>query len=450
MKPRNPRNPLDPHHPRQNPARGRPARKGGFSTAALGVVALLIPPLALLASDGLRAALDFTSGVLSLVSLTSSVAWGLLATDRLFLTTRDRLMAQAVHRATAIASIGFLLLHVTLKIALGHVGLLGAVVPFGLGITGTSGLIGFGSLAGILMVLTAVTGAMRSAFTTPSRIAGRWRAVHMLAYPTWCSALVHGLYAGRPPAGWVVAMYALSLAGVAGALAVRALPRPVQRRIAARLAPLLARPENERTEPATAPVPPRPVTPPSYEAASYETAAYESAPYGTPAYGTPSYDVPSSGPASSGAAFEASSRETASIAAPSYEALPMHEAQAMHEARATQPPRAGRAPHEPLEETRQFEPAQALYEPPHDAPPRYRPAAPPSRTGAGTGISAAYRAVSLAPPPPPAAPPATRWPAPSPRPPEPLPRTAPATPYQPPAAGEPWHSPPGSAAGERP
>ncbi|MFE9117725.1 hypothetical protein [Streptomyces sp. NPDC007172] len=405
-----PRNPL---RPRQNAARGRPARRGGLSAAALGVVALLIPPLALLSSGALRAALDFTAGVLSLVSLTASVAWGLLATDRLFLTPRDRLMAQAVHRATAVASIGFLLLHVTVKIALGHVGLLGAVVPFGLGMTGASGLIGFGSLAGILMVLTAATGAMRSAFATPGRIASRWRAVHMLAYPAWCSALVHGLYAGRPPAGWVVTMYALSLAGVAGALAVRALPRLVKRRIAARLAAIRPRPESgrpqgERPEPA---VPPRPTTPPSFE------------PYEAP--GSPSSTAYGQSP------FE-----------PPYEPL----GATSYEARPTQSLRGAQPPEELLEGTRQFEQPRALYEPPHEAPPRYRPAAGQQVRGqAGTGISAGYRAVSLAP----SAPPPSRWPAPAPRPPEPLPAPAPSAPYQPPAAGEPWHSQPGSS-GERP
>ncbi|MFG3284036.1 hypothetical protein [Streptomyces sp. NPDC048111] len=406
MKPRHPLTPLRPHRPRQNPARGRPARRGGLSAAALGVVALLIPPLALLSSGALRAALDFTSGVLSLVSLTASVAWGLLATDRLFLTPRDRLMAQAVHRATAIASIGFLLLHVTVKIALGHVGLLGAVVPFGMGMTGASGLIGFGSLAGLLMVLTGATGAMRSAFATPGRIAARWRAVHMLAYPAWCSALVHGLFAGRPPAGWVVAMYALSLAGVAGALAVRALPRPVKRRIAARLSSLGPAQESEPA------MPPRPAAPPAREA--YE--APPEPPY-APAYGAP-YEQPAHGP----------------VGAPSYEARP------------TQPLPGAQAPPEVLAPGREFEHTRPLYEPPHEALPRYRPAPPEPRIDAGTGISAAYRAVSLAP----SAPPAPRWPAPSPHPPESLPAPAPSSPYQPPAAGEPWHAARPGSSGERP
>ncbi|MER6995038.1 hypothetical protein [Streptomyces sp. NPDC000410] len=209
--------------------------QGGLSVAAL----VLLPLLAIGGSDDFRAALDFTTGVLSLVSLTASVAWGLIATDRLLLSTRHRLLAQGIHRGTAVASLGFLLLHGTVKVSLGHVELLGALVPFGLGVTGTSGLIGFGSLAGLLMVIAASTGAARSALAGRSRIAGRWRALHMLAYPAWCSALVHGLYAGRPAATWVVVMYCLALTGVAAAVSIRLMPRPVQRRLADRVITLL-------------------------------------------------------------------------------------------------------------------------------------------------------------------------------------------------------------------
>ncbi len=219
----------------------------------LGAGALLLIPLLVLAgSDGFRAALDFTTGVLCLVSLTAAVVWGLVATDRLFLRSRQRLLAQAVHRATAVASVGFLLLHGTVKVALDHVPLLGALVPFGLGVTGGAGLIGLGSLAGLLMVVTGVTGALRSAFASPARVASRWRALHTLAYPAWCAALVHGLYAGRPPKPWVITMYCLCLVAVAGAVALRAAPPPVKREVAARLLALL---EPERGTP---PLPDRP------------------------------------------------------------------------------------------------------------------------------------------------------------------------------------------------
>ncbi|MEW2631497.1 hypothetical protein AB0903_07535 [Streptomyces sp. NPDC048389] len=196
---------------------------------------VLLPLFAVGGSDSFRAMLDFTTGVLSLVSLTASVAWGLLATDRLLLSPRHRLLAQGIHRATAIASLGFLLLHATVKVSLGHVSLLGALIPFGLGVTGTEALIGFGSLAGLLMVVAGTTGALRSALAGNIKVAGRWRPLHMLAYPAWCFALVHGLYTGRPAAAWVVTMYCLALAGVAAALCVRLMPRPVQRRIAERI-----------------------------------------------------------------------------------------------------------------------------------------------------------------------------------------------------------------------
>ncbi|MFD3975848.1 hypothetical protein [Streptomyces cyaneofuscatus] len=227
--------------------------QGGLTVTAL----VFVPLLAVAGSDGFRATLDFTTGVLSLVSLSAAVAWGLLATDRLFLSTRQRIICQGIHRATAIAALGFLLLHGTVKITLGHVSLIGALIPFGLGVTGTAGLIGFGSLAGLLMVVTAATGALRSAFAHPSPaatrlgqslgspreaggIAGRWRALHALAYPAWCAALVHGLYAGRAPATWVVVMYGLCLTAVAGALCLRLLPRPTKRRITDRITALMS------------------------------------------------------------------------------------------------------------------------------------------------------------------------------------------------------------------
>jgi hypothetical protein len=186
-----------------------------------------------------REFLNFGAGVLSLVCLSCSVIWGLVAQDRIVLNTRQRIVGQAVHRTTAVASIAFLLLHITTKIALDHTEVIAAVVPFSLGVTGIGGLIGLGSLAGLLMVFVGITGALRGTFATPAPVAARWRAMHMLAYPAWCAALVHGLYAGRQAKPVFVILYALSLLGVMGALALRSAPRPVKRRIADRVARLL-------------------------------------------------------------------------------------------------------------------------------------------------------------------------------------------------------------------
>ncbi len=226
---------MNPLTPRSRTNRSSPGPSRAARGALSGAVLLLIPLVVIVGSDSFRAALDFTTGVLSLVSLTCSIIWGLVASDRLFLSPKQRLLAQGVHRATAIAALGFLLLHGTVKLVLGHVSAIGALIPFSLGVTGTNGLIGFGALAGLLMITTGVTGALRSSFASPARsatIAGRWRALHMLAYPAWCSALVHGLYAGREAKPWVLAMYCLCLAGVTGALALRAAPLSVKRKVA--------------------------------------------------------------------------------------------------------------------------------------------------------------------------------------------------------------------------
>ncbi|MEW2316695.1 cytochrome b/b6 domain-containing protein [Streptomyces bauhiniae] len=218
---------------RSNSSLPKPGRSAyGVASA---VVLLLIPVVVLVGGSQFQEFLNFGAGVLSLVSLSCSVIWGLVAQDRVLLNTRQRIIGQAVHRTTAVSSIAFLLLHITTKIALDHTQLIAALIPFSLGVTGSGGLIGLGSLAGLLMVFVGVTGALRSNFATPAPVAARWRAMHMLAYPAWCAALVHGLYAGRQAKPIFVILYGLSLLGVMAGLALRAAPRPVKRRLADRL-----------------------------------------------------------------------------------------------------------------------------------------------------------------------------------------------------------------------
>ncbi|MGC5531543.1 hypothetical protein [Streptomyces sp. SR-10] len=406
--------------------------QGGLTVAAL----VFVPLLAVAGSDGLRATLDFTTGVLSLVSLSAAVAWGLLATDRLFLSTRQRIVCQGIHRATAVASLGFLLLHGTVKVALGHVSLIGALIPFGLGVTGTAGLIGFGALAGLLMILTAATGALRSAFAQPSPtaarlgqslgsprdpggIAGRWRSLHALAYPAWCAALIHGLYAGRAPATWVVVMYGLCLAGVAGALCLRLLPRPTKRRIADRIAELLGQ---------GPPAAPDPVL--------RESSASGGEPWSDPA----AWSEPDRDP-------RGTPVRPRTLSAPMPPAAPPPSAVpgSPHEA----PTETLYGSRPPLYEPSLYEPPprsadRIAFGPPDDLSDRGRQRAVPSP---GPGIAAGYRAVSLGGGP--SLPPESRWPSPSPAPPaqahhgpprqEPPAHTAQEHPFATPAHGTPEH-----------
>ncbi|MEV0240779.1 cytochrome b/b6 domain-containing protein [Streptomyces sp. NPDC050674] len=194
------------------------------------------------ADDSLAGFLNFGAGVLALVCLTCSVIWGLVAQDRVLLDTRRRILAQAVHRTTAVASIVFLLVHIGVKLALAHTTWVAVFVPFGLlasdedRLMGRSFLVGLGTLASLLMIFVAVTGVLRNRFASPAPVAARWRAMHMLAYPAWCAALVHGLYAGRSAKPIFVILYCLSLAGVTAALALRAAPRQVKRKVADKVA----------------------------------------------------------------------------------------------------------------------------------------------------------------------------------------------------------------------
>ncbi len=206
--------------------------------------------------DAFAQFLDFGAGVLSLVFLSCSVIWGLVAQDRVLLDARRRILAQAVHRTTAVASVVFLLVHIGVKLALDHTTWVAAVLPFGLLATedeafgGRAVLIGFGTLASMLMIFVSVTGALRNRFASPAPAAARWRAMHMLAYPAWCLALVHGLYAGRSAKPVFTTLYTLSLLGVMAALALRAAPRPVKRRVADRITGLFGTPERwAREEP---------------------------------------------------------------------------------------------------------------------------------------------------------------------------------------------------------
>ncbi|MFC6061904.1 hypothetical protein [Streptomyces ochraceiscleroticus] len=215
--------------PRRLPLPHRLRRPRPALTTGAGAV-LVLPLLA--AAPAFRAFFDYTAGVLTLVSLTAAVVWGLLAAGRTVLAPRSRLLAQGVHRALATASLGFLVLHIAVKVAESHALFSDAFLPFasvvlsGPVAPGTAPLIGFGTLAGLLMVLAAATGALRSAFAGRGRVSGRWRALHTSAYAAWCLALLHGLKSGRAPSGWVTTGYVLSLAAVMGALLARLLFTP--------------------------------------------------------------------------------------------------------------------------------------------------------------------------------------------------------------------------------
>lgn len=157
--------------------------------------------------------LNFFAGVFALVSLTVAVMSGLLATERLILKIRHRVLAQALHRASAIVAVAMLVAHVSVKVMAGLAFPANVVVP-------TAGAIGLGTIAFDLMLVIVVSGLLRARFANRGKV-WMWRSVHVLAYIAWPFAIVHGLTAGRAAANWVVLSYVLSVVFVVLALMTR-------------------------------------------------------------------------------------------------------------------------------------------------------------------------------------------------------------------------------------
>ncbi|MFI7540738.1 translation initiation factor III [Actinoplanes sp. NPDC049599] len=161
---------------------------------------------------------EFYVGVVSLVSLSITIMVGLVATDRLVLSIRQRVLLQSAHRTTGVIAVVALFFHVWTKVAVGKVGVMAAFVPF-LAPYKTM-LIGFGVLSGYIMVMVMWTGIARSRFIGKGK-PWMWRGIHAISYLMWPIALLHGLGAGRPAAAWVVVSYILCILMVLVGLAVR-------------------------------------------------------------------------------------------------------------------------------------------------------------------------------------------------------------------------------------
>jgi len=169
--------------------------------------------------------LSFYAGVFTLLAMTTAVVSGLLATERLILKIRHRVLAQAVHRATTVLAVTFVIAHILVKV----VG--GLAFPSQI-FTPSTGPIGYGALAFDLLIVIVASGLLRIRFVGATR-PWLWRSVHALAYVSWPLAIVHGLTAGRSSPAWVTLAYVLSVAVVALAVLTRMIvvikPREVRR-----------------------------------------------------------------------------------------------------------------------------------------------------------------------------------------------------------------------------
>ncbi|MFD8981484.1 hypothetical protein [Streptomyces sp. NPDC059564] len=202
--PRTPARPGPPH----TPAPGARVVATGMLAVALSLSA------GALAGGALQEFLDRMAGVFALVSLSVSVMLGVASVFRDVLPPALRQFAQNAHRAAGLAGVGFLLVHIGVKVAGERIAASDALLGSG------NLLVDLGSLAAQLFVLALITGLWRGVFAT-RRWIRPFRFLHGLAYAAWAAGIVHGLGAGRTPAPWVTVGYGLCLAATAAALAYR-------------------------------------------------------------------------------------------------------------------------------------------------------------------------------------------------------------------------------------
>ncbi|WP_084599171.1 ferric reductase-like transmembrane domain-containing protein [Actinoplanes subtropicus] len=161
---------------------------------------------------------EFYMGVLALVALSITIMIGLVATDRLVLSIRQRVLLQSAHRTTGLIAVTSLALHVWTKIAESHISVIDIFIPF-LN-QGNRLYVGFGTISGWIMVLVMWTGIARSRFIGRGK-PWMWRSIHAISYLMWPIALVHGLAAGRAAKTWVIVSYIVCILAVLIGLAVR-------------------------------------------------------------------------------------------------------------------------------------------------------------------------------------------------------------------------------------
>jgi hypothetical protein len=161
---------------------------------------------------------EFYMGVLTLVSLSITIMVGLVSTDRLVLSIRQRVLLQSAHRTTGVIAVTALVAHVWTKFMEEHISVIDIFIPFLY--SGNRVYVGLGTLSGWVMILVMWTGLARARFIGRGK-PWMWRSIHSISYLMWPLALIHGLGAGRPAATWVTVSYIVCVLGVLIGLAVR-------------------------------------------------------------------------------------------------------------------------------------------------------------------------------------------------------------------------------------
>ena len=159
-----------------------------------------------------------STGVVTLILLTLSVALGVANVRRARTLNVPRFVFDAVHRNASLLSIAFLFVHIATSLLDGFapIRLIDVVIPFGSPYRPL--WLGFGTVAFDLLLAVALTSVFRR------RLGYRgWRATHWLAYASWPVAVLHGLGTGSDTkTTWMLALTAACVIVVIVAVTARA------------------------------------------------------------------------------------------------------------------------------------------------------------------------------------------------------------------------------------
>jgi methionine sulfoxide reductase heme-binding subunit len=160
-----------------------------------------------------------STGAVSLILLTLSVALGVAGVSRFSSPRWPRFVLDSLHRNVSLLAIAFLLVHILTAVldSFAPISLADAIVPFGGSYRPF--WLGLGAIAFDLLLAVALTSMVRRRLGY-----GAWRATHWLAYACWPIALLHGLGTGSDvKSTWLLALNIVCLGVVALAVGVRAI-----------------------------------------------------------------------------------------------------------------------------------------------------------------------------------------------------------------------------------
>jgi DMSO/TMAO reductase YedYZ heme-binding membrane subunit len=151
------------------------------------------------------------TGLVALVLLTLSMAFGLLSSVRYQRPAWPRFVTIGLHRNTSLLALAFTLIHIVTTLADSFVPIhvQDVFIPF---ISAYRPLwLGLGAIAFDLMLALTITSLVRTRMTYRS-----WRLVHWTSYLCWPVAVLHGLGTGTDtPVRWVLALTVACVAVVA-------------------------------------------------------------------------------------------------------------------------------------------------------------------------------------------------------------------------------------------